>query len=43
MLAREETMESEFLKGELQKVLPVVNTERVPTLQCLTIHWNSLS
>ena len=27
MLAREETMESEFLKGELQKVLPVVNTE----------------
>ena len=27
MLAREETMESEHLKGELQKVLPVVNTE----------------
>ena len=27
MLAREETMESEELKGELQKVLPVVNTE----------------
>ena len=27
MLAREETMESEFLKGELQEVLPVVNTE----------------
>ena len=27
MLAREETMESEFLKGELQKVLPAVNTE----------------
>ena len=27
MLAREETMESEYLKGELQKVLPVVNTE----------------
>ncbi|MGN0483325.1 MAG: glutamate synthase large subunit [Lachnospiraceae bacterium] len=26
MLAREETMESEQLKGELQKVLPVVNT-----------------
>ena len=26
MLAREETMESEHLKGELQKVLPVVNT-----------------
>ncbi len=27
MLAREETMESEHLQGELQKVLPVVNTE----------------
>ena len=27
MLAREETMESEYLKGELQKVLPVVNAE----------------
>ena len=27
MLAREETMESEHLKGELQKVLPVINTE----------------
>ncbi|MDF2541452.1 MAG: Glutamate synthase domain 2 [Herbinix sp.] len=27
MLAREETMESEHLKGELHKVLPVVNTE----------------
>ncbi len=27
MLAREETMESEYLRGELQKVLPVVNTE----------------
>ncbi len=27
MLAREETMESEQLKGELHKVLPVVNTE----------------
>ena len=27
MLAREETMESDHLKGELQKVLPVVNTE----------------
>ena len=27
MLAREETMESEHLAGELQKVLPVVNTE----------------
>ncbi len=27
MLAREETMESEHLKGELQKVLPVVNAE----------------
>jgi glutamate synthase (ferredoxin) len=27
MLAREETMESGRLKGELQKVLPVVNTE----------------
>ena len=26
MLAREETMESEYLKGQLQKVLPVVNT-----------------
>lgn len=27
MLAREETMESEHLRGELQKVLPVVNAE----------------
>mgnify|MGYP002771361257 CR=1 FL=1 len=27
MLAREETMESEHLKGELSKVLPVVNTQ----------------
>ena len=27
MLAREETMESEYLKGEFHKVLPVVNTE----------------
>ncbi len=27
MLAREETMESEHLRGELQKVLPVINTE----------------
>lgn len=27
MLAREETMESKHLKGELHKVLPVVNTE----------------
>ena len=27
MLAREETMESEYLKGELHKVLPVVNAE----------------
>lgn len=27
MLAREETMESRYLKGELYKVLPVVNTE----------------
>ena len=27
MLAREETMESEYLKNELHKVLPVVNTE----------------
>ena len=27
MLAREETMKSEHLKGELHKVLPVVNTE----------------
>ncbi len=27
MLAREETMESEHLQGELHKVLPVVNTE----------------
>ena len=27
MLAREETMESEHLRGELHKVLPVVNTE----------------
>ena len=27
MWAREETMESDHLKGELQKVLPVVNTE----------------
>ena len=27
MLAREETMESEHLHGELQKVLPVINTE----------------
>jgi len=27
MLAREETMESEHLKGELHKILPVVNTE----------------
>ena len=27
MLAREETMESDHLKGELQKVLPVLNTE----------------
>ncbi len=27
MLAREETMESYHLKGELQKVLPVINTE----------------
>lgn len=27
MLAREETMESEFLKGEMHKVMPVVNTE----------------
>ncbi|BCN29999.1 glutamate synthase large subunit [Anaeromicropila herbilytica] len=27
MLAREETMESQYLKGELHKVLPVVNTE----------------
>ncbi|NBI87105.1 glutamate synthase large subunit [Lachnospiraceae bacterium] len=27
MLAREETMESEYLKGELQKVLPVINSE----------------
>ena len=27
MLAREETMESEELKGELQKVLPVINSE----------------
>lgn len=27
MLAREETMESKYLKGELHKVLPVVNTE----------------
>lgn len=27
MLAREETMESEHLKGELHKVLPVINTE----------------
>ena len=27
MLAREETMESEHLKGELQKVLPVINSE----------------
>ena len=27
MLAREETMESEYLKGELLKVLPVINSE----------------
>ncbi len=27
MLAREETMQSEHLKGDLEKVLPVVNTE----------------
>jgi glutamate synthase (NADPH) large chain len=27
MLAREETMESKYLKGELHKVLPVINTE----------------
>ncbi|MCI8634402.1 MAG: glutamate synthase large subunit [Eubacterium sp.] len=27
MLAREETMESEHLKGDLQKVLPVINSE----------------
>lgn len=27
MLAREETMESKYLKGEFQKVLPVINTE----------------
>jgi len=27
MLAREETMETGFLKGELQKVLPVINSE----------------
>lgn len=27
MLAREETMESKYLEGELHKVLPVVNTE----------------
>ena len=27
MLAREETMESKYLQGELHKVLPVVNTE----------------
>ncbi len=27
MLAREETMKSDFLKGELQKVLPVINSE----------------
>ncbi len=27
MLAREETMESEYLKGQLHKVLPVVNTQ----------------
>ena len=26
MLAREETMESEYLKGELYKVLPVINS-----------------
>ncbi len=40
MLAREETMESPDLKDELHKVLPVVNTQTVLTLQCLTIHWN---
>lgn len=27
MLAREETMESEYLKGQMHKVMPVVNTE----------------
>ncbi len=27
MLAREETMRSEHLKGDLDKVIPVVNTE----------------
>ena len=27
MLAREENMESEYLKGQLHKVLPVVNAE----------------
>ena len=27
MLAREETMKSEHLKGDLDKVIPVVNTE----------------
>ena len=27
MLAREETMRSEHLKGDLEKVIPVVNTE----------------
>lgn len=39
MLAREETMKSEHLKGDLDKVIPVVNTE-VRTPQCSTTHLN---
>ena len=42
MLAREETMESEHLKGEMHKILPVVDT-RDPTPPCWTIRWSSWS
>ena len=40
MLAREETMNSEYLKGEMHKVIPVVNPEGSDSAQ-LDIHLNS--
>ena len=41
MLAREETMESEHLKGELTESASGHQQLRVPTPQCWTIRWSS--
>ena len=41
MLAREETMYSDHLKGQLYKVLPVIRYQQVLTPPCWTTRWNS--